>query len=205
MSSTDISDPGTLLYTYEGEDRGTKEIEFEVPSSGNWHIALYDKAPWTNNGTALRCTVDIDNLSLEAKSNNAVPEAPGELRQIPGANGEISMSLTWTNPTLSKMGETLDILSNVQIFKDGTLAETIREDITPGARMTWIDPTPTPGVHTYRVIVSNSTGESDPAEVSTFIGIDDPGAPYNLNVEHDADACLVMLDWEAPEFGRRGG
>ena len=39
MSSTDISDPGTLLYTYEGEDRGTKEIEFEVPSSGNWHIA----------------------------------------------------------------------------------------------------------------------------------------------------------------------
>ena len=66
-------------------------------------------------------------------------------------------------------------------------------------------PPPTPGVHTYRVIVSNSTGESDPAEVSTFIGIDDPGAPYNLNVEHDADACLVMLDWEAPEFGRRGG
>ena len=205
VTKAGISDPGTLLYHYEGSAWGDKEAEFEVPSDGTYYLAFYDKSPWTCNDTALRYQVYIDNLSLEAMSNNAVPEAAGDVRQVPGANGEISMGLTWINPTLSKKGETLDLLSNVRIFRDGTLVETIRDNVVPGARMSWTDPSPTAGVHVYKVIVSNTTGESDPAEVNTFVGIDDPGTPENLNVDYDADGGIITLDWEEPQFGRRGG
>lgn len=202
---TDIGNPGILLYNYKGEEWGYKEMDFEVPSTGSWHIAFHDKSPYTENGTALRYQVYIDDLSLQVMSNNAVPEAPGELHQVPGANGEISMGLTWTNPTLSKRGETLDMLSGVQVFKDGKLAETIRENVTPGARMSWTDPAPTAGRHIYKVIVSNTTGESDPVEVNTFVGIDDPGNPENVMVDYDPDGGVITLDWEEPSFGRRGG
>ncbi|MDE5807681.1 MAG: carboxypeptidase-like regulatory domain-containing protein, partial [Muribaculaceae bacterium] len=204
-TGTDISNPGTLLYHYEDQDWGDKVITFEVPSTGDYHIAFYDKSPFTENGTALRYQVYIDNLSLMALSNNAVPEAVGSLTQVPGANGEISMSLEWFNPTLSKKGEELDVLTEVQITKDGQLAETLRGGITPGAKMSWTDPNPTKGVHTYKVVVFNSTGEGDPAEVSTYIGIDDPGTPQNLVMDYDADAGIITLDWEEPAFGRRGG
>ncbi|MDE7412559.1 MAG: carboxypeptidase regulatory-like domain-containing protein [Muribaculaceae bacterium] len=204
-TGTDISNPGTLLYHYEDQDWGDKVITFEVPSTGDYHIAFYDKSPYTENGTALRYQTYIDNFSLMALSNNAVPEAVGSLTQVPGANGEISMSLEWFNPTLSKKGEELDVLTEVQITKDGKLAETLRSGIAPGAKMSWTDPDPTKGVHTYKVVVFNSTGEGDPAEVNTFIGIDDPGAPQNLVMDYDSDAGIITLDWEEPQFGRRGG
>ncbi len=204
-TGTDISNPGTLLFHYEGEDWGDKSVIFEVPSTGIYHLAFYDKSPYTANQTSLRYQVYIDNLSLMAVSNNAVPEPVGSLTQIPGADGEISMSLEWFNPTLSKKGEELDGLTEVQISKDGELVETLRDNIIPGVKMTWTDPEPTTGVHTYKVAVLNSTGESDPAVVSTFIGIDDPGAPQNLVMDYDADAGIITLDWEEPTFGRRGG
>lgn len=201
----DIGAPGTLLYNYKGEDWGEKEVQFEVPSTGSWHIAFYDKSPYTQNNTHLRYHIYIDDLLLQIMSNNAVPEAPGELRQIPGVNGEISMGLTWTNPTLSKKGEELDLLSDVRIFRDGELVETIRENVTPGGKMSWTDPATTAGRHVYKVVVSNTTGEGDPAEVNTFVGIDYPGTPENVMVDYDPDGGIITLDWEEPSFGRRGG
>ncbi len=205
MTGTDISEPGTLLINYSGQEWGYKEMEFEVSSTGDYRLAFWDHSPWTFNDTALRCQVMVDNLSLEALSNNAVPEPAAELTQVPGANGQVSMGLTWINPSLSKQGEDLDALSSVQIFRDGVLAETIRDGVTPGARMSWTDSKPTPGIHVYKVIVANTTGESDPAQVNTFIGIDDPGAPQEVNVDYDPDGGVVTLDWEGPAFGRRGG
>lgn len=204
-TGTDISNPGTLLFHYQGDDWGEKDVTFEVPSTGKYHIAFYDKSPYTYNNTSLRYQVYIDNLSLMVASNNAVPEAVGSLTQVPGANGEISMGLEWYNPTLSKKGEPLDVLTEVQITKDGELAETLRDNITPGEKMSWTDPEPTAGVHKYKVVVCNSTGESEPAEVSTFIGIDDPGTPQNLVMDYDPDGGIITLDWEEPAFGRRGG
>ena len=138
-------------------------------------------------------------------SNNAVPEIVGDLRQVPGKNGEISMGLEWTNPKLSKQGEELDGLSGVKVYKDGQLVTSIESGVEPGAEMSWTDEAPTAGEHTYSVIISNTTGDSEAAVVNTFIGVDMPGAPENLAVDYDADAGIITLDWEQPEFGIRGG
>lgn len=205
MKKIDISEEGTPLFHYEGSEWGDKIVEFEIPADGEYYIAIHDHSPWTFNDTALRYHVYIDNLSLEELSNNAAPEMPGNLLQHPGENGEVSMMLSWVNPSLSKKGEQLDVLSSVQVYKDGVLAETIREGIAPGEKMEWLDTNPTVGVHTYKVSVSNTSGESEFAEVNTYIGVDDPGAPTDVNVDYDSEAGIVTIDWEAPQFGRRGG
>lgn len=204
-SATDPEDGKTLLLDYVGQEWGNKSAEFEVPAEGIYYIGIHDVTPFRENGTALSYSLSIDNFRLEMLSNNAVPEVVGDLRQVPGKNGEISMSLEWTNPTLSKQGEELDVLSGLKIFKDGQLATSIETGVEPGAEMSWTDESPTAGEHTYSVIISNTTGDSDAAVVNTFIGVDMPGAPENLAVDYDADAGIITLDWEQPEFGIRGG
>lgn len=195
----------TELYHYVGQDWGKKSIEFEVPAGGTYYIAFHDTTPWRENDTNLRYTIYIDDFRLEVLSNNAVPETPYDLRQIPGENGEISMGLEWTNPVKSKMGEDLDALSKVVVSRDGYPVATIESDVVPGRKMTWTDPAPVAGKHKYSVVVSNTTGDADAAEVDTFIGIDSPGAPHNISVDYDADGGVITVDWEEPEFGSKGG
>lgn len=204
-SATDPEDGKTLLLDYVGQEWGNKSAEFEVPAEGIYYIGIHDVTPFRENGTALSYSLSIDNFRLEMLSNNAVPEVVGDLRQVPGKNGEISMSLEWTNPTLSKQGEELDGLSGVKVYKDGQLATSIETGVEPGAEMSWTDEAPTAGEHTYSVIISNTTGDSEAAVVNTFIGVDMPGAPENLAVDYDAAAGVITLDWEQPEFGIRGG
>ena len=204
-SPTDPEEGKTLLLDYVGQEWGNKSAEFEVPSSGIYYIGIHDETPWRENGTALSYELSIDNFRMEMMSDNAVPEVVGDLRQVPGRNGEISMGLEWTNPSLSKQGEELDGLSGVKVYKDGRLALSIETGVEPGQKMTWTDEAPTAGEHTYSVVVSNTTGESDAAVVDTFCGIDLPGAPENFAVDYDAEAGIITLDWEQPQFGVRGG
>ncbi len=194
----------TELVKHQGDESGIKGAEFEVPSEGIYYIAWHDLTPWTDNG-AMRHEVNIDDVRLQILSNNAVPATPGDLRQVPGANGEVSMGLQWTNPMYSRMGEQLDELSRVVIMRDGKDAGKIETGVTPGAKMSWTDPSPTPGKHTYSVVVSNATGDAEPAVVETFIGVDVPGAPQNLSVDYDADGGVITVDWERPDFGAKGG
>lgn len=194
-----------LLYKYVGSEWGVKTLEFTPESSGTYFIGFHDVSPWGHNDTALYFQLYIDNFRMEALSNNAVPGTVGDLRQIPGENGEVSMSLEWTNPVWSKMGEELDGLSKATVYKDGQAAETFETGVIPGEKMRWTDPSPTAGTHTYGVVISNTTGDSDMAAVDTFIGIDMPGAPVNLSVDYDADGGVITIDWEEPEFGAKGG
>ena len=204
-SPTDPEEGKILLLDYVGQEWGNKSAEFEVPSDGVYYIGIHDVTPWRENSTGLSYELNIDNFRMEMMSDNAVPEAVGDLRQVPGRNGEISMGLEWTNPTLSRQGEELDGLSGVKVYKDGQLAASIETGVEPGQKMTWTDDAPTAGEHTYSVVVSNTTGESDAAVVNTFCGIDLPGAPENLAVDYDAEAGIITLDWEQPQFGVRGG
>lgn len=179
--------------------------DFEVPADGTYYIAYYDNTPWRENGTALRYQWYLDEVKLFAVSNNGVPTAIGNLKQVPGQNGEVSMGLKWTLPTKSKQGEDLDVLSYVKVYKDLNDSTTITEGVAPGAMMTWTDPNPTMGKHTYSVVVANTSGESARATVNTMIGIDYAGAPENLSVDYDQEGEVMTLDWDKPEFGRNGG
>ncbi|MGI6224200.1 MAG: carboxypeptidase regulatory-like domain-containing protein [Prevotella sp.] len=195
----------TKLFDYIGQQWDTYSADFEVDEDGDYYIGFHDDTPYRYNGTALSYQMYIDEFKVQTVSNNAVPAAIADLKQVPGQNGEVSMGLKWTVPTLSKKGEQLDALSYVKIFKDEKDSVIITDGVTPGAKMTWTDPNPTEGKHVYRVVVANTTGEGDPAVVNTFVGIDVPGAPVDLSADYDEGAEVITLDWDTPEFGVKGG
>lgn len=203
-SPTDTSDK-TKLIDYTGDEWDTYKKEFEVPTDGKYYFAFHDDSPYQTNSTELTYQVFIDEFRVEAVSNNATPETVANLKPVPGAQGEVSMGLSWICPTKSKGGENLDAISYIKIYKDKENAVTITEGVAPGAKMTWTDPEPSEGKHTYRVVVANASGESESATVNTFVGIDYAGAPQNVSLDYDKEGDVVNLEWEAPEFGGRGG
>lgn len=205
MTSTTDTTNVVELWALDGEEDGTETIEFEVQADGVYYIGWHDFTPYRHNDTALRYSFYIDDLTLQVLSNNAIPEPVGDLTQVPGENGAVSMGLKWTNPSKSKRGEDLDVLSYIKIFKDQRDSVVITDSVMPGAKMTWTDPNPSNGKHTYSVVVANTTGESDRATVNTFVGIDKPGAPQELSADYDADGDVITLEWDAPEFGQYGG
>ena len=204
-SSTDTSDK-TKLLDYTGDEWDTYSKEFTVPADGVYYIGFYDDTPFRSNSTGLSYEIYIDDFHVDQVSNNATPETVANLTPVPGANGAISMSLSWTCPTLSKEGKKLDALSYVNIYKDNEEdPETITEGVAPGKQMTWTDPDPTAGRHTYRVVVANEEDESDAATVNTYIGIDYAGAPQNATVDYDKEGEVINVEWEEPELGVKGG
>lgn len=204
-SSTDTSGK-TKILDYTGDEWDTYSKEFEVPADGVYYIGFYDDTPFQTNSTNLTYEVNIDDFHVDQVSNNAAPETVANLKSVPGENGDISMALSWTCPTLSKEGKKLDALSYVKIYKDKEEdPETITEGVVPGKQMTWTDPDPTAGRHTYRVVVANDQGESDAAIVNTYIGVDYAGAPQNATIDYDKEGEVINLEWEEPEFGVKGG
>ena len=179
--------------------------DVEIPSDGTYYLAFFDNTPYRHNETALSYSATIDNIKVEAVSNNALPTAPTGLTQVPGANGDTAMSLKWKNPTHSKKGEQLDFLNYAKIYIDGKDSVVLTDSVLPGRQMSWTDPKPTIGKHTYSVLVGNTAGDGDAASVNTYIGVDKPGAPENLSVDYDADAGIITLDWDQPQFGQKGG
>ena len=203
-SPTDTASAVRILdvNTYENN---TYEGELTPAADGVYYIAFHDKTKYHDNGTALRYASFIDEVKVTPKSNNASPAKVENLTCEPGTNGEMSMTLKWRNPSLSRQGEQLDFLSSVTIYRDKNDSTVINNGVNVGAEMTWTDPNPTPGRHTYRVVCGNEAGNSDPVAVNTYIGKDLPGAPENLTAALSADKKTIQLAWAAPKVGRYGG
>ncbi len=180
------------------------DFEFCVPEDGTYHIGFHE----TSYGGKTKFTYSYSNyiseIVLEEASSRLIPAQISNLTQVPGANGALSMGLTWTNPSQTLGGEDLDALQEVRIYKDGSANPIVLTDnLTPGSPASWTDPNPTAGAHTYRLTAVNSAGESYSSSVNTFVGVDTPGAPQNLTAT--VDGTVVTLNWEAASFGANGG
>lgn len=203
-SSTDTTSAVKVL-DITSYQQNTYEGELTPSQDGVYYLAFHDRTKYWDNGTALRYASYIDNVRVLPKSNNASPAKIENLTYEPGTDGNLSMTLKWRNPSVSRHGEPLDYLSSVTIYRDKNDSTVINSGLTVGGEMTWTDPNPTAGKHTYRVVCGNEAGNSDPVSVSTFIGADLPGAPQNLTASLSSDRKTIDLAWNESQFGQYGG
>ncbi|HCD77118.1 MAG TPA: hypothetical protein DEQ27_01845, partial [Prevotella sp.] len=106
LTSPSDTSSKTKILDYTGDEWDTYSKEFEVPADGVYYIGFYDDTPFQTNSTGLSYEVNIDDFHVDQVSNNAAPETVANLKSLPGADGDISMGLSWTCPTLSKEGKT---------------------------------------------------------------------------------------------------
>lgn len=61
-----------------------------------------------------------------------------------------------------------------------------------------------PGFHLFKVVLANAEGDSEPATVRSWIGVDQPKAVRNAKLEKTGDTTLD-ISWDAPAGGVNNG
>lgn len=136
----------------------------------------------------------IDDVQV---ANLRGPQRVSGLTATPGADGQLSATLSWTNPTTDGNGDALSSYE-VLVSRDGVHIATL-----PSGTVTYTDSNPTAGLHAYAVSVRNDEGESLSRQTTLYVGEDAPATVSNLQAT--IDHGLVHLSWMAPAAGVHGG
>lgn len=136
----------------------------------------------------------------------AEASAPAKVQNLSitrGAQGELTATIEWDNPTKTYGRDgTLEELNYVLVLRDGVRVDSITNPII-GGHQAWTDNNITErGYYTYRIVPGNSMGRGDRASVGTYIGHGDPLGVTDLKLSADGDNAT--LSWTAPTEGKLG-
>lgn len=176
---------------------------------------------WTNNGTYRLYTVDVNTGAatpvgaigangLSSMANLTIPYiyvANGAPDRVTGASvstGGNSVTLAWTNPSITAQGRALTELTSVVVVRDGVEIATV--DASVGSAGTYTDLNlETEKDYSYSLVPVNTAGRGgvDSRTLDIRVGNDTPGAVTQLAAAH-GDGSAV-LTWKAPAVGAHGG
>lgn len=152
----------------------------------------------------------IVGLHIPSAENLLAPGAPTSIKSVPAADGSLSTTLSWTNPTTTLNGsQEIGTLYGYIITRNGEqvkLGSTSEGDITPGATMEWTDTTiPSTGEYRYDIYFFNGKGNGAKGSIYQYAGPDAPGKVSDIQGEIAPGMKSLTLTWKAPESGRHLG
>lgn len=200
------ADPAThtdVLGTYELNGNGIGNLYYEsylikqtVEADGVYHIGFHDiSGP---GGYQLY----LDDVFVEYMD---LPAGVSDLTIIPAPQGQLKTFISFKTPTTTLEGTTLDEITIVEIYRNEmeTPFWTSTGTVSPGEDFFLNDDEPINGFNTYRIVCSNTTGEGEVVEETSFVGVDVPASVSNVALlNQNGDALLV---WSAPATGANGG
>ncbi|MBR1687862.1 MAG: choice-of-anchor J domain-containing protein [Prevotella sp.] len=182
----------------------TKEAEVTVTETGNYYFGIHEVSD------AYEGQVFVRNVSVKVGPD---PNAPGEvtnLEIVPEATGAAKATVKFTAPAVNLAGGDLTEISGVKIIRgartaiqpasdDELLADIRRVNIGQDFSFedSYIDEVPRS--YTYTIIpYSDTYGEGKAAQITEFIGLDQPMLQLDSPVLSKTESGL-KLKWDAPE------
>lgn len=151
-----------------------KTLEYTVNDGGTAYLSL---RVYSEGGTENRLNglVYISGFSVTENGGVviAAPASPTAVSATPGANGALSVNLSWTLPTVDVDGQPLEgdhAIQKVLVYRDGTKVKELA-----GAATSWQDSEQdglTAGNHSYQisVVASDEESEKSAAVESGYVG-----------------------------------
>lgn len=122
----------------------------------------------------------------------------------PAAKGELSASLSWTNPSQTFGNNALTSLTKVEVKRAGKVIKEFASP-KPGEKMTFNDTSvPASGLYEYSIVATNAAGVGKSTTLEAWVGRDVPSAVTKLGIETLADGAAHMT-WNAPTQGAHQG
>lgn len=167
-------------------------------SSGSYFVGIHAVSePW-------KYMLYIDDIKVE-EIDNRVPATVADLTVIPGAEGALKATVSFTAPVKNTEGGNLNALTEAKLYRRGR-AEALKvfTEISPGQKLIFEDTDiPASGIMGYSVTVANLAGESVAATAEAYIGEDAPGAPLDVHISEVNRH--PHLEWTEPATGTNGG
>lgn len=186
---------------------------------GQWYFHMYTY-PYPSAGYSMLMKLNVATGISEVVENNplgttyeglyvpfqvAEASAPGKVTDFtltPGANGDLTATLEWNNPTKTYgRGGTLISIDSVVVYRDGEAIKTYT-DVAPGDHLTLFDEVSESRFYSYRIQAFNDAGAGDRKALSCFIGHDTPKAITELVATvDDTPEHKITVSWKAPALG----
>jgi len=190
---------GTACFDFETgklywstNERSTQKSGLYVIDTGTGAASLISLYPDNESMSSLFIPRADDIATLEPVTNLTA--------NFEGSSTEGTIS--FTAPSTTKAGETLDGDVTVMGYLDGTLNFSV--PVKPGKTATR-NFSLTQGPHSIEVIATHPTGgKSERTRLDFYVGSDGPAAVTNLSVTKISDSSL-KLTWDAPADGEHGG
>lgn len=174
-------------------------VNASVTHDGDYHVAFRCTSPASSRA------LFVDNLEIKRGPHVLAPKAVSNLSVTPGSEGDLSAVIEFDTPSLNCSDEALTKLSKIIVMRGegNEIVETI-DNPGVGVHMTVVDNDAVNGNITYYVNATNEYGESENAEISTYIGTDAPTSPTGIKIYDNLDGTAT-IEWEAPTVGQHNG
>lgn len=148
----------------------------------------------------------LREVHMSAGSELTAPAAASDVAVTAGDKGALTAKVSCKLPSTTVEGAALTSLSKVEVYRNGEVCKTIDSKLTPGASFSYNDNVTEDGTYTYKVVCYNADGAglaSD--EVSTFIGVDEPGEINSSSIKAEVSGSKIKMTWDAVTVGKNGG
>lgn len=149
----------------------------------------------------------LDNLKVKCIGSVKCPGAVTEAKAEPvGASTDRKVEISFKAPVVNMGGETLTAnLKHITVKRltDNKVVETF-SNIIPGDICQMTDTPSADGTVSYEIMAENAVGKGETVTVSTYVGLDQPGAVENLRISSTNEG-QVTASWDAPSKGKHGG
>ena len=183
----------TVENGYDGVELQSAEISLSEYEGKNVYIAF------RHTGTNTYA-LGIDDVKI---SNEKGPKTISGLTVTPGAEGKLSATLSWTNPSKNGAGENLTGNLAVGIYRDNYLIKALGDGVAAGEKSEYTDNDVKTGNHVYSVVAKTDEGESLPVSKSVYVGEDIPAAISEVLVS--SARGVNTITWTAPSKGANNG
>lgn len=190
----------TLIETFRPANNFAEySCDVAVNNAGIYYIGIHD-----NTAQAGQFRVWVDSVVVERGSTAAAPEAVGSFTLTPAAKGALSATLTFTVPTKTAAGATLNAVDSVLITRNGQKVATLT-NVTPGQAITWTDNSiQQAGIKQYAAVAYAGGEAGCMVKDQKFVGQDIPYSPSNVRLNDKNGA--VYASWDAfANVGPNGG
>ncbi|MDE6206676.1 MAG: choice-of-anchor J domain-containing protein [Muribaculaceae bacterium] len=188
-ASAEGLDKELFTETIQSTFDATKTVKFSVAENGVYYLAFR----CTNSSNSNDLYVD----DLNIKEISVAPLAVSDLSATAAAEGEHSVTLSWTNPAEDNTGDVLTAISRIVIARNGAELATI-EGATPGETATYTDDSiEDAGTYTYTVTAWLGDNASEAVDVtSDWVGLDTPLPVSAVTAAYDDATMTVTVSWE---------
>lgn len=179
-------------------DKSRQDVSgtFKVDTSGVYYVAIHGCSQPDSFG------LYAYGMSVDADAVDSAPDAPG-LKPVADLDGGRTVTVEVTAPTKLVSGETLTSLTKMELYRGDSLIRSYNAP-EPGVTFVYEDRDLADGLHEYRAVAFNGSGEGKSFEAKAYIGINVPGAPTNAMVREHPDCRTVTVSWDAPVVDRDG-
>lgn len=175
---------------------------FNVDQPGAYYLAVHPTSSTEGAGSV------VSNIRVNAlESTTGVPSTPTQISIEAAPLGALEGIIKVTIPSTDASGKALAVGSDVTVKVanfDQDAAHTATATGKPGDNVS-VKCVSNQGFNSYLVSLSNASGESCPAMIRGYIGIDIPKIVTGFRGETSADNMSMRLYWDPVTEGVNGG